>query len=103
MPQDLKSAARSHEADRLAGFDACLVAEPLWDLREQSLIRQGKGWFHISGMGHEALAAALHLEADDYTLTYYRDRAFCVQRGLSDASLAWLFTRSGILQVAGVN
>ena len=26
------------------------------DLREQSLIRQGKGWFHISGMGHEALA-----------------------------------------------
>ena len=28
----------------------------LGDLREQSLIRQGKGWFHISGMGHEALA-----------------------------------------------
>jgi TPP-dependent pyruvate/acetoin dehydrogenase alpha subunit len=36
----------------------------LGDLREQSLIRQGKGWFHISGMGHEALAAiAIHLEA----------------------------------------
>ena len=31
------------------------------------LIRQGKGWFHISGMGHEALAGiAIHLDADDY-------------------------------------
>ena len=27
------------------------------DLREQNLIRQGKGHFHVSGMGHEALAA----------------------------------------------
>jgi TPP-dependent pyruvate/acetoin dehydrogenase alpha subunit len=46
----------------------------LGDLREQSLIRQGKGWFHISGMGHEALAAfAMHMEADDYAFPYYRD------------------------------
>ena len=27
------------------------------DLREQNLNRQGKGHFHVSGMGHEALAA----------------------------------------------
>jgi len=64
----------------------------LGDLREQSLIRQGKGWFHISGMGHEALAGvALHLEADDYAFPYYRDRAFCTQRGLSDYDLALAF------------
>ncbi len=62
------------------------------DLREQSLIRQGKGWFHISGMGHEALAAiAIHLEADDYAFPYYRDRAFCSQRGLTDFDLALAF------------
>jgi 2-oxoisovalerate dehydrogenase E1 component len=62
------------------------------DLREQSLIRQGKGWFHISGMGHEALAAvALHLEPDDYAFPYYRDRAFCLQRGISDGDLALAF------------
>jgi 2-oxoisovalerate dehydrogenase E1 component len=62
------------------------------DLREQSLIRQGKGWFHISGMGHEALAAvALYLESDDYAFPYYRDRAFCVQRGISDRDLALAF------------
>ena len=64
----------------------------LGDLREQSLIRQGKGWFHIAGMGHEALAAiALQLKPDDYCFPYYRDRAFCVQRGLSDYDLALAF------------
>ena len=64
----------------------------LGDLREQSLIRQGKGWFHISAMGHEAVAAlAVHLEADDYAFPYYRDRAFCLQRGLTDAEMALAF------------
>lgn len=64
----------------------------LGDLREQSLIRQGKGWFHISGMGHEAFAAiALHMEADDYAFPYYRDRAFCLQRGISDLDMALAF------------
>ncbi len=64
----------------------------LGDLREQSLIRQGKGWFHVSGMGHEALAGiALHLEAEDYAFPYYRDRAFCIQRGVSDVDLALAF------------
>ena len=64
----------------------------LGDLREQSLIRQGKGWFHISGMGHEALAAiALHLDEEDYAFPYYRDRAFCTQRGMTDYDLALAF------------
>lgn len=64
----------------------------LGDLREQSLIRQGKGWFHISGMGHESLAAmALHMEAGDYSFPYYRDRAFCLQRGISDLDMALAF------------
>lgn len=64
----------------------------LGDLREQSLIRQGQGWFHIAGMGHEALAAiALHLQPEDYAFPYYRDRAFCIQRGLSDYDLALAF------------
>lgn len=64
----------------------------LGDLREQSLIRQGKGWFHISGMGHESLAAlALEMEPEDYAFPYYRDRAFCIQRGMSDRELALTF------------
>ncbi|MEM1222880.1 MAG: thiamine pyrophosphate-dependent enzyme [Verrucomicrobiota bacterium] len=73
------------------------LLEVLWrsrkgDLREQSLIRQGKGWFHISGMGHEAVAAfALLMRAGDYAFPYYRDRAFCLQRGVSDYDLALSF------------
>src|SRR5437762_7167659 len=43
------------------------------DLREQNLIRQGKGHFHVSGMGHEALAAiSIQMEPDDYVVPYYR-------------------------------
>ena len=37
------------------------------DLREQNLNRQGKGHFHVSGMGHEALAAiSIQMQEDDY-------------------------------------
>ncbi|CAI8285575.1 MAG: 2-oxoisovalerate dehydrogenase subunit beta [Opitutia bacterium UBA7350] len=92
MSKNLKSASLTDGADPRLDLMCALWRSRLGDLREQSLIRQGKGWFHISGMGHEALAAAaLHLEAGDYTFPYYRDRAFCVQRGLSDSSLALAF------------
>jgi len=64
----------------------------LCDQREQNLIRQGKGWFHIAGIGQEAVAAfALELEPDDYAFPYYRDRSFCLQRGVSDYEMALIF------------
>lgn len=92
MSQDLKiKSSQAKEGSELN------LLQTLWrsrfgDLREQSLIRQGKGWFHISGMGHEALAsAAKYLEPDDYAFPYYRDRAFCIGRGLSDQDLALAF------------
>lgn len=88
---DSKVSSLTDDTERLA-FLRVLWRSRLGDLREQSLIRQGKGWFHISGMGHEALAAiAIELEPDDYAFPYYRDRAFCVQRGLSDYDLALAF------------
>jgi 2-oxoisovalerate dehydrogenase E1 component len=59
------------------------------DLREQNLIRQGKGHFHVSGMGHEALAAvSVQLEPDDYIVPYYRDRGLVLGRGLSTREVA---------------
>jgi 2-oxoisovalerate dehydrogenase E1 component len=62
------------------------------DLREQSLIRQGKGWFHVSGMGHEALAVAGYLLQDgDYFSGYYRDRPIALARGLANYELALAF------------
>ncbi len=59
------------------------------DLREQNLNRQGKGHFHVSGMGHEGLAAiSIQLQPDDYIVPYYRDRGLVIGRGLTTRELA---------------
>src|SRR5579885_2606231 len=59
------------------------------DRREGILLRQSKGWFQVSGMGHEALGAFSHLlREDDYIFPYYRDRAIMLSRGMSNYDLA---------------
>jgi len=59
------------------------------DRREGILLRQSKGWFQVSGMGHEALGVISHLlRPDDYLFPYYRDRAMMLARGLSNYELA---------------
>jgi 2-oxoisovalerate dehydrogenase E1 component len=59
------------------------------DRREGILMRQGKGWFQVPGMGHEALAAiAYHLRPDDYIFPTYRDRALMLARGLTTREIA---------------
>lgn len=59
------------------------------DRREGILLRQSRGWFQVSGMGHEPLAALAYLlRPDDYIYPYYRDRALSLARGLSNYDLA---------------
>ena len=59
------------------------------DLREESLNRQGKGHFHVSGRGHEAFAAlGRQLQPADYLACYYRGRALCLARGMDTRHLA---------------
>lgn len=59
------------------------------DLREESLNRQGKGHFHVSGRGHEAMAAiGAQLRDSDFLVPYYRDRGLCMGRGLTTRHLA---------------
>jgi 2-oxoisovalerate dehydrogenase E1 component len=59
------------------------------DRREGILHRQSKGWFQISSMGHEAIAAiAFALREDDYLFPYYRDRALALARGQNTYDLA---------------
>jgi len=59
------------------------------DRREGILMRQGKGWFQVPGMGHEALAAiAYHLRPDDYIFPTYRDRALMLARGMTTRAIA---------------
>lgn len=59
------------------------------DLREERLLRQGRGWIHIPGQGHEALATlAASLEPDDLLFLYYRDRALMQARGVTPLEMA---------------
>ena len=59
------------------------------DLREQNLNRQGKGHFHVSGMGHEGLAAlGVAMVEGDFVAPYYRDRALVLGRGVASRELA---------------
>jgi 2-oxoisovalerate dehydrogenase E1 component len=59
------------------------------DLREQNLNRQGKGHFHVSGMGHEGLAAlGIAMEEGDFVVPYYRDRGLVLGRGVASRELA---------------
>lgn len=59
------------------------------DLREQNLNRQGKGHFHVSGMGHEGLAAlGVAMTDGDYVVPYYRDRGLVLGRGVASRELA---------------
>ena len=69
-----------------------MLESRLGDQREQNMIRQGKGWFHISSAGHEAMAAVgVQLEADDYIAPYYRDRAMVLAKGMTTHEIALNF------------
>ena len=56
------------------------------DDKEIQFKRQNRAFFQINGVGHECInvATALHLKPGyDWFFPYYRDRAFCLQLGVS--------------------
>ena len=60
------------------------------DEKELQLKRQGRTYFQLSGAGHEAIsvAAGLHLRpGHDWFFPYYRDRAICLQLGITVADM----------------
>ncbi|MFN6303917.1 MAG: thiamine pyrophosphate-dependent enzyme [Planctomycetota bacterium] len=77
------------------------------DRREGVLLRQGKGWFQVAGMGHESLAViAMQLKPEDYLFPYYRDRAMMLAKGMNNSELARAYfakrnTSSGGRQMPG--
>ena len=56
------------------------------DTKMLTLLKQGKGFFHIGCSGHEAaqLAASQNLnQGHDWSYPYYRDAAFCLGLGMT--------------------
>lgn len=67
------------------------------DLRENMLVRQGRGSFQLSGAGHEAIAGLAPLvEAGDLVFPAYRDRALMHALGMTaEESARDFFGRAG--------
>lgn len=66
----------------LAVYRAMYLARRI-DQCEQVMVRRGEGYFHVSGMGHEASALlGPLLTPDDWLFPHYRDKALAIARGV---------------------
>ncbi|MFC2086003.1 thiamine pyrophosphate-dependent enzyme [Bacteroidota bacterium] len=74
------------EPEMLLGVFRSMVLARNLDKKMLTLLKQGKGFFHIGTSGHEAaqLGIALHARKGyDWTSSYYRDMTYCMALGIT--------------------
>ncbi len=81
---------KDFDPEKLIGIYRTMVLSRKLDQKMLTLLKQGKGFFHIGSSGHEAAQAAVALHARpgyDWFCTYYRDLCTALSLGMTSKEI----------------